>query len=248
MGELQKIKVGDKVYECFVATYLGGDFDAILKADDINTVKADFSDFDEIVIMSSIGLVLDKLTVYKEIKSVSEISDYYADVDGNLKSAIQIVLKEIDTASKIKELESKISPSINEALMSLDEYKEYKIAESKTLLKQYLETHPITSTAHGGKEGVYSITEEKQNLMMQSYMTYQIEKSISPETATLKWNQTGEECTEFTEEEFLMLVMEIKARVYPLVSYQQYIEKQIMLADNKESIASMVYSYDNVEM
>lgn len=246
MGELQKIKVGDKVYECFIATYLGGNFDAILKTDDINTVKTDFSDFDEIVIMNSNSLVLDRLTIYKEIKSVSEIPDYYADADGNLKSVIQIVLKEIDMASKLKELENKISPFANEALMSLDDYKEYKIAESKILLKQYLETHPITSTAHGGKEGVYSITEEKQNLMMQSYMTYQIEKSISPETATLKWNQTGEECTEFTDEEFITLVMEIKARVYPLVSYQQYIEKQIMLASDKESIAAITYSYDDI--
>lgn len=246
MAELQKIRVGDKLYEAFIATYVSGEFDAILKTDDTAAVKADFSDFDEITIMSAMGLVLTKLTEFKEIKSVAELPEYYADDDGNSQTAVEIILKRVDLTSRIKALEGKVSPSINEATMSLDEYKEYKIAESKTLLKEYLETHPITSTAHGGEEGTYSITEEKQNLMMQSYVTYQIEKSVNPETATLKWNQTGEECTEFTEEEFLTLVMEIKARVYPLVSYQQSIEKQITLADDKATIAAMTYSYDDI--
>lgn len=246
MGELQKIKVGNKVYECFSATYFDGDFDAILKTSDIETVKTDFSNFEEIVIMSAIGLVVDKLTSYKEIKSITEITDYYADDNGNLKSAVQIILKSVDIVEKVKELEGKVNPTINETLMSLDEYKEYKISESKARLKDYLETHPITSTAHKGIEGVYSITEEKQNLMMQSYITYQIEKAINPETAILRWNQTGEECTEFTEEEFLSLVMEIKAKVYPLVSYQQYLEKQIREAPDKETIAAISYSYDDV--
>lgn len=245
MDELQKIKVGDKIYECFVATYLSGDFNAILKTSNMEAVKTDFSNFDEIVIMSAVGLVLDKLTAYKEIKSIAELTDYYVDIDGALKPAIQIVLKQIDISDKVKEIECKINPPINESLMSLEEYKNYKISESKNALKVYLEDHPIVSTAHGGIEGIYSITEEKQNLMMQSYVTYQIEKSINPKTAKLRWNQTGEECTEFTEEEFLTLVMEIKAKVYPLVSYQQYIEKQIRNADNKEIIAAMVYSYDD---
>lgn len=246
MAGLQKIKVGDKLYEAFIATHVGGDFDAILKTSDTATVKTDFSNFDEITIMSAEGLTLNRLTEFKEIKSVAELPEYFADDDGNLRSAIEIVLKRVDFTGRIQALEEKVSPSINESSMTLDEYKEYKIVESKTLLKEYLETHPITSTAHGGEEGTYSITEEKQNLMMQSYVTYQIEKSVNPETATLKWNQTGEECTEFTEEEFLTLVMEIKTRVYPLVSYQQSIEKQIMLASDKETIAAMTYSYDDI--
>lgn len=245
MEQLQKIKVGDKVYECFVATYFGGDFDAILKADDICTVKTDFSDFDEIVIMSSIGLVLDKLTMYKEIKSVSEIPDYYADDDGNLKSVIRIVLKEIDTTSKIKELESKINPSINEALMSLEEYKEYKITESKTLLKEYLGAHPITSAAHGGVEGVYSITEEKQNEMVRNYFNYQIETSLG-KNPVLTWNETGKTAVEWTVNEYLQLSIEIRERVTSLVSYQRQLEENINQMTDKEDIAAIVIDYDSV--
>lgn len=246
MNELAKIKIGSKVYESFVATYFDSDFDAILKTDDISAVKADFSDIEEFWILSASGLVMDKLTTYHEIKSIAELPDYYSDDEGNLKTAIQIVLKKIDISDRLKDLEEKVNPSVNEATLSLDEYKELKIAETKSALKEYLESHPITSTAHGGVAGVYSITEEKQNLMMQNYMTYQIEKSVSPSTAKLTWNQTGEECEEFTEEEFLALIMEIKAKIYPLVSYQQSIEKKIRDAGSKEEIAAMSFSYDSV--
>lgn len=246
MNELAKIKIGSKVYESFVATYFDSDFDAILKTDDISAVKADFSDIEEFWILSASGLVMDKLTTYHEIKSIAELPDYYSDDEGNLKTAIQIVLKKIDISDRLKDLEEKVNPSVNEATLSLDEYKELKIAKTKSALKEYLESHPIASTAHGGVVGVYSITEEKQNLMMQNYMTYQIEKSVSPSTAKLTWNQTGEECEEFTEEEFLALIMEIKAKIYPLVSYQQSIEKKIRDAGSKEEIAAMSFSYDSV--
>lgn len=246
MNELAKIKIGSKVYESFVATYFDSDFDAILKTDDISAVKSDFSDIEEFWILSASGLVMDKLTTYHEIKSIAELPDYYSDDEGNLKSAIQIVLKKTDISSRLKILEEKVNPFVNESTLSLDEYKELKISETKSALKEYLESHPITSTAHGGVPGLYSITEEKQTLMMQNYMTYQIEKSISPETARLTWNQTGEECEEFTEEEFLTLTMEIKAKIYPLVSYQQSIEKKIRDATSKDEILAINYSYDNV--
>lgn len=246
MNELEKIKVGDKIYDCFVATYLDSDFDAILKADDLSTVKSDFSDIEELCILSASGLVVDKLTSFHDIKSIAELPDYYSDDEGNLKTAIQIVLKRVDLSDRLKDLEEKVNPFVNEATLSLNEYKELKIAETKSALKDYLESHPITSTAHGGVPGVYSITEEKQTLMMQNYMTYQIEKAVSPSTAKLTWNQTGEECEEFTEDEFLKLIMEIKAKIYPLVSYQQSIEKRIRDAESKEEIAAMDYSYDSV--
>lgn len=246
MSELQKIKVGSKIYECFVATYYNSDFDAILKADDILSVKSDFSDIEEIVILSASGLVLNKLTSFHEIKSISELPEYYSDEEGNLRSATQIVLKSPNITDRLKELEGKINPFVNEALLSLDEYKQLKIDESKSVLKDYLELHPITSTVHSGIVGTYSITEENQNRMVQNYLSYQIEKTVSPSTAKLTWNQTGEECEEFTEEEFLALIVEVKARVYPLVSYQQSIEKKIRNAKSKEEIASINYSYDSV--
>ena len=44
---------------------------------------------------------------------------------------------------------------------------------SKSMLAEFLENNPIRSTAHGNVEGVYSVTSEKQALMMSQYMTYQ---------------------------------------------------------------------------
>lgn len=122
-----------------------------------------------------------------------------------------------------------------------------KIALSKTLLAEYLENNPLHSIAHGGVEGIYSVTGEKQNLMMTNYATYQIEKTVDPNTK-LKWNETGKSCIEWTEQEFLQLVLEIKAYVSPLVSYQQQLEEQIMNCTNQEELDGIIINYNPVNL
>lgn len=120
-----------------------------------------------------------------------------------------------------------------------------KINLSKTMLAEYLEKNPIHSSAHGGVDGIYSVTSDKQNLMMSQYVTYQIEKSVNPDVK-LKWNETGKSCTEWTEEEFLQLILEVKAYVYPLVSRQQQIEEQIMNCANQEELDEIAINYNPV--
>lgn len=133
-------------------------------------------------------------------------------------------------------------PTEEELQAIFERNKENKINESKTLLAEYLEANPISSTAHGGIEGLYSVTTEKQTLMMSQYMTYQIEKQVNPD-AQLTWNETGKSCEVWTEEEFLRLILEIKAYVYPKVSYQQTIEEQINACTTEEELAAIVINY-----
>lgn len=96
-------------------------------------------------------------------------------------------------------------------------------------------------------EGVYSVTSERQSLMMSQYMTYQIAKSVDTD-AKLTWNETGKSCTEWTEEEFLQLILEIKAYVYPLVFHQQQLEEQIMNCTNQEELNEIVINYNLVNL
>lgn len=125
--------------------------------------------------------------------------------------------------------------------------KSTKIALSKTMLAEYLENNPLHSSAHDGVEGIYSVTSEKQSLMMSQYMTYQIEKNINPD-AKLTWNETGKSCAEWTEEEFLQLILEVKAYVYPLVSRQQQIEEQIMICTTQDELDAIVINYTPVSL
>lgn len=127
----------------------------------------------------------------------------------------------------------------------LDAIKREKIALSKKMLSDYVASHPITSAAHGGVPGVYSITEDKQNLMASQYISYQAEKAVNPD-AVLTWNETGRACEVWTEAEFIQLVIEIKARIAPLVSYQQKIEEKIASAETIEDIEAVVIDYDAV--
>lgn len=147
------------------------------------------------------------------------------------------MLQEVDALKHI------VSPTFDTSTMTIEEYKAYLIAKSKDLLETFLKENPITSTAHGGVKGTYSVTQEKQTLMTMQYATYQIEKAVNPNTAKITWNETGEECEEWAEEEFLQLIMEIKLYVYPIVSYQQSLEKQINNCTTKEELDEITIDY-----
>lgn len=128
---------------------------------------------------------------------------------------------------------------------SLKDLKAEKIKMSKTMLADYIATHPLTSTAHGGVAGIYSVTEEKQSLMTSQYISYQAEKQFNPD-AVLTWNETGKSCEVWTEAEFLQLVIEIKQYVYPLVSHQQTIEEQINAATSIQEVEAIVVDYSAI--
>ena len=60
----------------------------------------------------------------------------------------------------------------------------------------------------------------------------------------LKWNSTGEECTEWTYENLVTLSLTIAAYVAPKVSQQQSIEIQIKACETAEELDKVVISYD----
>lgn len=127
----------------------------------------------------------------------------------------------------------------------LDAIKQEKIKKSKLLLAEHLASHPLVSNAHNDSPGTYSVTEEKQTLMMSQYISYQAEKNINPD-AVLTWNETGKSCEVWTEENFLKLVIEIKQYVYPLVSHQQRIEEQIDAASSIRELDEITIDYNEV--
>lgn len=136
-------------------------------------------------------------------------------------------------------------PTPEELEAMFEQNKKDKVLLSKSLLAAYLEEHPITSSAHDGVEGVYSVTSEKQSLMMSQYMTYQISKTVDS-SAKLTWNETGKSCEEWTEQDFIQLILEIKEYVYPLVSYQQTLEEQITACTTQEMLDAIIIDFASV--
>ena len=137
-------------------------------------------------------------------------------------------------------------PTLEEIEAQFQQQKKQKVELSKFMLANFLENNPIHSTAHNGIEGIYSVTSDKQTLMMSQYTTYQIAKKNNPDNAKLTWNETGKSCEEWEEEEFLRLVLEIKDYVSPLVSYQQHMEECIYSCTNQEELNQISIDYNNI--
>ena len=119
--------------------------------------------------------------------------------------------------------------------------KAYKIAESKDKLAEWLASHPMTYK--DGKQ--YSVTAEKQSLLNGNLSSYERAQGANPSiNYPLKWNATGEECTEWEYEDLVGLSLAIAAYVAPKVAEQQATEIAINACSTIEELNGVVISYE----
>lgn len=128
-----------------------------------------------------------------------------------------------------------------ERLRQLATAKENKIAQSKAMLAEYLELHPLTWV--DGNE--YSVTQEKQSQLTSNIALYQIAVAAG-QPYELKWNTTGDVCTVWTIENLSALALSIGAYVQPLVTYQQTTEVAIKECKFMSELDAIVIDYDSV--
>lgn len=127
----------------------------------------------------------------------------------------------------------------------LDKLKNEKIEESKTLLAEYLSSHPLFSKAKYEEGRYYTVTEEKQRQLTSKMAMYNIYSQQSLSYSLLKWNDVGNTCEDWTVEELTKLAMEIDAYVTPLVEKQQAYEKMVQKVSNIEefnTIENLVFN------
>ena len=123
----------------------------------------------------------------------------------------------------------------------IEEAKAYKIAESKGKLAEWLASHPMTYK--DGKQ--YSVTAEKQSLLNGNLSSYERAQGANPSiNYPLKWNATGEECTEWEYEDLVGLSLAIAAYVAPKVAEQQAIEIAINACSTIDELNGVVISYE----
>ena len=89
-------------------------------------------------------------------------------------------------------------------VIDLDTLKTDKVAESKMMLAEWLETHPYQYT--DGK--YYSVTEEKQALLNGNLSSYERATNTGI-PYPLKWNSTGEECVDWEYSDLIALSLSI---------------------------------------
>lgn len=161
-----------------------------------------------------------------------------SEIDEEEYNVIRAALDEGSEIPADPEPEDDQEPEDEEAI---DFVKRQRISYSKKLLAKFLEEHPFASAAHG-EVGIYAVTEEKQQLMALNYTTYQIQKAAGID-AVLTWNETGKACEEWTEEQFVQLILEVQQYVKPLVTRQQHIEMEIQAAQTAQEVMDIEISF-----
>ena len=145
--------------------------------------------------------------------------DFVFDDEGNISDVVEI--EPVVTAEEI------------------EVHKTKRIQESKMMLVKWLNDNPILYT--DGK--YYSVTEEKQALLNGNLASYERATQAGIEYP-LKWNSTGEECTDWSYNDLLTLSLNIAAYVAPKVAIQQNIELDIKACETMDEINAVVIDYD----
>ena len=124
-------------------------------------------------------------------------------------------------------------------LDDIEDFRNYKIQQSKILLAEWLENNPMLHT--DGK--YYSVTAEKQSLLNGNLASYERAKTAGIDYP-LKWNSTGAECESWNYNDLALLSLAIAGYVAPKVAMQQAYELQIKACETVEEINEIVISYD----
>lgn len=122
---------------------------------------------------------------------------------------------------------------------NIEEAKTDKIVKSKTALQNWFINNPYLYS--DGK--YYSCTEEKQALLNGNLASYERAAKMGIEYP-LKWNSTGEECTEWNYTNLLTLSLKIAEYVAPRVSAQQALELKIKACETIEEVEAIKIKYE----
>ena len=130
-------------------------------------------------------------------------------------------------------------PDDSIVLNDIEDFRNYKIQQSKTILAEWFENNPMLYT--DGK--YYSVTAEKQSLLNGNLASYERAKTAGIDYP-LKWNSTGAECKLWDYTDLVSLSLIIAEYVAPKVAMQQAYELQIKACKTIEEINEIVINYD----
>lgn len=228
MSKIYFIKDSDTIYDVNLYKQMGIEyieFSENMPEDDI--LSSGFS-----IVNEHNGIVMgdytDYTTIYRKVENTVQLSN-----DGSIY---------VEPTTPEPVIPKPYIPTEKEIAEELAYAKDNKISESKYMLSEYLDENPLISTCHNGIEGKYNVSTEKQSLMANNYLTYTISKQVYPD-AKLTWNETGKECEEWTEKEYLQLLLEASAYVKPLVSKQQKYEVQVNACTTIDEVNAIEINY-----
>lgn len=195
----------------------------------INVLKE--SDMSEITIDSAVG----SLTYYGFANfepSVSVMPDMSFDVS--------LIIKKPTLEDRMEAIEE--LNKVNIDAMTLDEYKDHRQQENNAALAAFLYK---SSVEYNGKN--YGVSYEDQTEMTMNLVSFNLYSELGIlEGNTLEWHAKKEECTAFTKEQFIELIIIVKAFVYPYIQTCQSIKAAIYACETKEQVSAIQIQYESI--
>jgi hypothetical protein len=229
------------------------------KIDDRDVMEIHFgelTDFDVLIAIYSDENALSEITIIDGDSNEYIYYDYTICISLSLtsvESTTDIALAEKHWIMKLAQLTEidkrlrQIVDTINKspATMTLEEYKQARIDQSKALLAKYLDTHPLITNVKNGIFAPYSASTDKQNLFVAQFISYYFNTQAGIEDS-MSWNEKGKPCTAWTIEECIAFMNAMKLYTKPLVSAQQQYEVDLLALNTKAEVEAYEIDYSKI--
>lgn len=202
------------------------------------------ADLSEINIYSENNVLIGSYAGYTKYDiSATVLSDCTLDIIINFKqTSLQEKVNEIEKANsealvRIAAIEQLNTVDIDN--MTLEEYKDYRQNENNQALAEFLDKSYVT---YDNKN--YGVSYDDQTEMTINLVSYNLYEELGI-PSILEWHAKKEECTAFTKEQFIELIVLVKSFVYPYLQYCQNLKARIYACTTKEDISNVVIDYSS---
>lgn len=237
MNLYDKIVINGEIeYEYRYLSMYNDLFEVTLITDDCVKVIEDLKDITTIDLYNNEGLLMKSVTDYKTYSSVTLVKGMQIDTN-EVVDAVKVVFKKTSISEKVAELDRIVNGKVNEANMSLEEYKEHKIAllgeECRKLIHEGLDVE----TSKGKMHFTYNYDDQFNiKTLFDSAMLVKMD---------VPYHSSGNVCTVFTWEDAVKIYVLLEGNLLYHTTYCNALNTVIREdLDSKEKIAAIKYGQE----
>lgn len=208
-----------------------------IQSDDLVLIKKIFENISKIEIFIDEESVA-TYTAYNTYSEIQYLGDVYVNGEDLFTPALRVVLYKTDIAEQVKRLDEKVNPVINFDMMSVDEYKEYK----------------LTQVNEACQEDIYAGDEIEINGTPRKF-TFKIEDQMNlknlfdivstfPDIQNLPYHVSAQSCEMFNRKDIITVYLTLLIRLTKITTYCNQLNMYIRSIFDKDELEKITYGME----
>lgn len=208
-----------------------------VQSGDLDTLKEIFKNINKIEIFIDDENVA-TYTAYNTYSEIQYLGDVYVPGEDLFTPALRVVLYKTDIAEQVKRLDEQVNPVINFDMMSLEEYKTYKLTQVNEACQEDIYAGDEIELDNVSRKFTFKL-EDQMNLKNLFDIV-----STFPDVQNLPYHVSTQSCEMFSREDIITVYLTLLIRLTKITTYCNQLNMYIRSLYNKEDIEKVTYGME----